>query len=71
MPLYEYECRTCSEQFEALVRSSEKDDPKTCPACGGEKSGRMLSTFAVGTAAKPRSECATCPQGSVCDRMGG
>jgi len=35
MPIYEYRCTACNNEFEALQKIS--DDPvKTCPACGGE-----------------------------------
>lgn len=35
MPIYEYRCTVCNNEFEALQKIS--DEPvKTCPACGGE-----------------------------------
>jgi putative FmdB family regulatory protein len=35
MPTYEYQCKSCSHQFD--VFQSMKDAPlKTCPQCGGE-----------------------------------
>lgn len=66
MPLYEYECKACGEQFEMLVSADKKDEAKACPACGSEDSARMLSTFAVGTAAKPGPDCPTCCPGGTC-----
>ena len=36
MPLYEYICRACRTEFEALVRS--QDPPPACPSC---KSGDL------------------------------
>jgi putative FmdB family regulatory protein len=47
MPLYEYSCRDCGRRFEALVFGSERPG---CPACGGRKLEKLLSTFAVGGA---------------------
>lgn len=44
MPLYEFRCRACSHQFEALVR--EPDKP-ACPSCGSGDLERLLSLFAV------------------------
>jgi putative FmdB family regulatory protein len=32
MPLYDYRCRGCRHEFEALVRPSDADVP-TCPMC--------------------------------------
>lgn len=46
MPLYDFRCRTCSAEFEALVRTG--DTPR-CPECGGGDLERLLSTFALST----------------------
>ena len=40
MPMYDYVCRGCSTQFEALVRAGTT--PK-CPECRGEDLERLLS----------------------------
>ena len=45
MPIYEYLCKSCEQQFEALVLRGE--EPKTCKACGGEQLERLLSLPAV------------------------
>lgn len=45
MPLFEFQCRACERQFEALVRSmSEKP---TCAHCGSTDLERLQSLFAV------------------------
>ena len=44
MPIYEYQCRTCDEVFELLVRSG---DVAMCPSCHGQNLERLLSSFAV------------------------
>jgi putative FmdB family regulatory protein len=41
MPLYEYTCDRCDEEFELLVRNS---DPPACPHCG---SPRLTKQFSV------------------------
>jgi putative FmdB family regulatory protein len=46
MPLFEYACRTCDHQFEALVRNAE---PPECPSCHGADLERRLSAFAAHT----------------------
>jgi putative FmdB family regulatory protein len=46
MPLYDYHCRGCANEFEALVRAG--DTPR-CPECGGSDLERLLSTFALST----------------------
>ena len=46
MPLFEYTCIECGNDFELLVlKSSEMDDVK-CPACGKNKLEQKVSAFA-------------------------
>jgi putative FmdB family regulatory protein len=45
VPIYEYECRGCKHQFEALVRVS--DAPPVCPSCQSSDIERLISLFAV------------------------
>ena len=45
MPLYEYQCTTCSERVEILQRMS--DPPySVCPKCGGEMK-KLVSSPAI------------------------
>lgn len=44
MPIYEYACRQCNQEFEILVRGQELPH---CPDCGGEKLDRLLSVTAA------------------------
>jgi putative FmdB family regulatory protein len=44
MPIYEYECRGCSERFELLVL---KGSVAECPRCHGQDLEQLLSGFAV------------------------
>ena len=45
VPIYEYRCGKCDEQFEELVQAAA--DPPPCPACGSRKVARVLSAFAT------------------------
>ena len=49
MPLYDFRCRNCHHEFEALVRPQDAQPP-TCPSCRGGDLERLLSSFAVDTA---------------------
>lgn len=42
MPIYEYICRDCDKEFEALVFSGEKP---CCPDCESSRVERRMSTF--------------------------
>jgi putative FmdB family regulatory protein len=50
MPLYDFRCRTCGREFEALVRP--QDAATACPSCRGQDLERLLSDFAVNSADK-------------------
>jgi len=62
MPLYEYDCKSCTHRFELLVRGSE---PPKCPACQGTALERRLSVFAAHVNGASRTAeapiaCGTC-----------
>jgi len=44
VPIYEYRCRKCSEEFELLVLASTAIE---CPACQSDHLDQLLSGFAV------------------------
>ncbi len=67
MPIYEYHCLKCRDDFETLVL--RKDDPVTCPKCDGRKVERLLSACAFKssnsfTPSKGSSSCASCSSGN-------
>jgi putative FmdB family regulatory protein len=44
MPIYDYECRGCGNQFELLVL---KGTVAACPSCQGQELKQLISAFAV------------------------
>jgi putative FmdB family regulatory protein len=44
MPIYEYHCEACEDEFELLLRSGEQP---ACPACQSEKLTRKFSVVAA------------------------
>ena len=46
MPIFEYVCQECHNQFEALVYGKQKAE---CPKCHATKLDPQLSVFAVST----------------------
>ena len=46
MPIYEFSCGSCGEQFEELVGShvGKGEEEVRCPACGAEEVKRLISS---------------------------
>ncbi len=49
MPMYDFVCSKCGEEFEELVSAGDSDTP-ACPSCGSNKTKRQMSV-----PAKPKS----------------
>ena len=45
MPLYEYRCNACKEEFEALVRP--QDPAPACPSCKSGNLEKLISAAAM------------------------
>lgn len=52
MPIFEYVCRECSHEFEAIVYGKQKAD---CPKCHSKNLAPQLSVFAVSAGSKQAS----------------
>jgi putative FmdB family regulatory protein len=62
MPIFEYICKECDHEFEALVYGSQKAE---CPKCRSRKLAPQLSVFAVAgkaasSAAPAAGACGSC-----------
>jgi putative FmdB family regulatory protein len=66
MPIFEYRCEACGEEFEKLVMGSRK---VKCPACGSKKITKKFSVFGMSGVEKPfagsSSGCTSCAK-STC-----
>ena len=45
MPIYEYHCADCGDDFERFLRSMFSKETITCPVCGSEHVNKALSMF--------------------------
>ncbi|MDR2142366.1 MAG: zinc ribbon domain-containing protein [Deltaproteobacteria bacterium] len=43
MPIYEYKCPQCGQEFETLVTRSQ--ELIACPGCGHERCDKLMSSF--------------------------
>jgi putative FmdB family regulatory protein len=72
MPIFEYRCSSCDEQFEELVLSRSQSAVE-CPRCGGTKVTPLVSRFAArtgGNAFPMGGDCASRAAG-ICEAGGG
>jgi putative FmdB family regulatory protein len=65
MPIFEYRCCSCNEEFEKLVFGNKEVE---CPKCASKDVKKKLSTFGMSGVDKPfagsSSGCASCSKGS-------
>jgi putative FmdB family regulatory protein len=72
MPIFEYQCGQCENEFEKLVlNTSEKI---ACPKCKSKKVHRIMSAFAFSVGGKFKStassSCGSCASPSSCSTCG-
>ncbi len=63
MPIYEYKCENCGDDFECIVFRT--DEPVECPKCGNKNPTKKMSSFGFSTGNKFTSSgsgsgCAGC-----------
>ena len=75
MPIYEFECEKCGEDFEQLILGSGK--VVQCPRCGSKNTRKRMSACAFksgssfsGTGAKASGSCSGCTS-TNCSSCGG
>ena len=52
MPIFEYYCVKCDEDFEVLVKNSETSENIACPACSENEVVKKFSAFSTAVSAK-------------------
>lgn len=65
MPIFEYVCKECNHEFEALVYGNQKAE---CPKCQSKKLAPQLSVFAV--SAKSSANASASPAAGACGSCG-
>ena len=64
MPLYEFDCNSCREVVEVLVRNT--DQKVECPDCGADDLTRLMSAPATPSISTGNKALPVAPQGEGC-----
>lgn len=67
MPIYEYVCNECTQEFEVLVRGSEQ---AMCPSCDSQKLTKLMSVPATHATATESFAGCNMPSPQPCGRGG-
>lgn len=71
MPLFEFTCRDCGQNFEELVRITSHIEGVTCPICNGTDVKKKVSTFASKTSGGSSPSFSSSSSSSSCSTGGG
>jgi|WetSurMetagenome_2_1015567.scaffolds.fasta_scaffold539536_1 putative FmdB family regulatory protein len=72
MPLYEYHCNDCGEDFDKMVRFSEADRTQACPKCESQETHKKISVAAsFGSFGSSLSSAGSSSSSSSCGSRGG
>ena len=66
MPLYEYLCQECGQEFEKIMRFDQSDERPACPGCKSENTQKRISVFAsagMGNSSFSSSASSSCSGG--------
>ena len=65
MPIFEYRCKSCNEEFEKMIFRSDDTDI-TCPACHSQIVEKKMSAARVMTSATLNdSGCSSAPTSGI------
>ncbi len=72
MPVFEYKCKSCGNNYDIFHFTKEVTEDIICPKCQSKEYEKLLSAFSAnvsGNSSNPRgdaSPCATCCNGPSC-----
>ncbi|OPY66644.1 MAG: Zinc ribbon domain protein [Syntrophorhabdus sp. PtaU1.Bin050] len=67
MPIFEYVCDKCKNEFEVIVF---KDDEPSCPVCGDKNPTKKMSSFGFSVGFKFKASSSGSDSGSGCSTCG-
>lgn len=63
MPIYQYTCESCGNDFEKKLRMSQSGEAQDCPDCGSHETRKRLGAISIGGVSRS-SSVATRPPSS-------
>lgn len=69
MPIYEFRCNKCGNEFEYLCFTSKDSENAVCTSCGSEKTEKMMS--ACSSMSGSGGDSLGSPASSSCGSHGG
>lgn len=63
MPIYEYICLKCSNDFSVLQSMSSSEKDTTCSKCGSNNVKKKVSVFSANVAGDSLASPSSCPAG--------
>ena len=69
MPIFEYVCNACGQQFSKLVQSASAKP--ACSECGSKQITKRFSTFSASSGQYKSCESSGCPMTGQCPSGGG
>jgi len=60
VPIFEFECKDCSNKFELMIANKDKEKAQ-CPQCGSADIKQLLSLFATSSGGTTPNSCQGCP----------
>ncbi len=54
MPIYEYQCLSCENEFQKLILKNEEEKKLLCPECSGKNIKRLISRVAYHSSEEDR-----------------
>jgi putative FmdB family regulatory protein len=70
MPIYEYMCRKCNEEFALMQKMGAAESDTVCPRCDSKDVKKMLSAFSCNAPAGAGGGCGM-PSSSGSSGLGG
>ena len=71
MPIYEFRCDNCRQEFVVLCRMGGNGKGVACPSCGKKRLHRLMSTFSARSGGARAGATASASTSSACSSCSG